>query len=169
MKKISIILALFLITFLFACGNNNKKSVGMPNPMVSVSNESEFTDKLGINFYTSNLPKDNFKQFIISDKVGDARFTVNNIECMFRCTKDDEIGKKLSGIYDSDMTEVENNLDYDMVTIKTYKAPNEGYMIYNFKYFDKIYYELAIKGVLNDADLDNVIKSCIRCTGVNIK
>lgn len=169
MKKFYKLCLLIIVIFLFACSKNEKKPIGMPNPMVSVTDENEFMDILGIKFMTSYLPKEDFKQYIISKKVGDARFTVDGKECMFRCTKDIDIAKKLSGIYDADMKKIDKNIYFGDEKIDIYEAPNEGYMIYSFSHFGDTYYELAVKGELNDIDLNGTINKCLMCAGLIIE
>ena len=169
MKKIVVAILISFSTILFACSQNTTttdESVSMANPMVPVESEKEFKDVLGITFRTSVLPQNNFSQFIISKKIGDARFTVKNangedIKCMFRCTKDKEAAKQLSGIYDQDLKQT-NTMTYGFLDIRTFIAPNEGYYIYYFT-SNNVYYELSTKGQLDDTTLETTLRDCLRC------
>ena len=81
---------------------------GMPNPIVPVSDASEFENKLGITIMP-DLMDDDYQLSIIGDTVAQIEFDKEGVDgdpivCTLRATKDTEAAKSLSGIYD-DMEE----------------------------------------------------------------
>ena len=88
---------------------------GMPNPIVPVSDASEFENKLGITIMP-DLMDDDYQLSIIGDTVAQIEFDKEGVDgdpivCTLRATKDTEAAKSLSGIYD-DMEE--DNLTFTL-------------------------------------------------------
>lgn len=95
-------------------GIAEEEMTGMANPMVEVFDDADFAEKLGIPIDTSFFTGENQKRFIIGEMLADVRFDVtnvngDNVECMFRATKDDEYAKNpyelIAGVYASDFSD----------------------------------------------------------------
>lgn len=94
---------------------SEKNISGMPNPVVPVTDASEFENKLGITIMP-DLMDDDYQLSIIGDTVAQVEFDKEGVDgdpivCTLRATKDTEAAKSLSGIYD-DMEE--DNLTFTL-------------------------------------------------------
>jgi|GEM_PF-4883245 len=172
----SLIILVALIPALIACGKtDNKKeseSTQLPNPTVEVTQDGEFTTKLGINIDTTKFDTD-VTRSIIGDKIAQVVMTKadtegNDVEVTLRATKDssvaDNMPELLAGIYDNNMSEaycieIDNNY-YDSISVQSSDANNCE--IYSF-IKDDTYYTLVVGNGLSQmtiaAILDNVAEA----------
>ena len=141
-----------------------EQMVGMANPMVEVSEDRDFADKLGINIDTSYIVEGDIKRFIIGDKLADVRFDIVNVngetvECVLRATKDDELTKNpyesIAGVYASDFTDevtTEYPSDEGTVLMTTVYSDDENCSIERWD-FDGTHFVFTVFGSASQMQL----------------
>ena len=144
----------------------------MPNPIVPVSDASEFEDKLGITIMP-DLMDDNYQLSIIGNTVAQVEFDKEGVDgdpivCTLRATKDTEAAKSLSGIYD---TMEENSLTFTLddgselpVLLKI--PETLPYKIYEFAIGD-ISYSFVYSGQMSQMMFAEVFDSVLAAIGAN--
>ena len=144
----------------------------MPNPIVPVSDASEFEDKLGITIMP-DLMDDDYQLSMIGDTVAQVEFDKEGVDgdpivCTLRATRDTEATKSLSGIYD---TMEENNLTFTLddgselpVLLKI--PETLPYKIYEFAIGD-ISYSFVYSGQMSQMMFAEVFDSVLAAIGAN--
>ncbi len=177
MKKLFII----VLCAVLLCGAAFAEAVGMPNPIVEIRDDDAFEDRLHIEFDADDMYTRNIAMSIISDKVGQAVFTLDNVngepvEWALRFTRDAEFAKnaeQFSGIYDLDMSEPTvtsikyTSIDPDdpdiTLEITKIRANTEKYDIITWNYRG-VYYCLTINGEYSQMQFAEVMDSIVRAT-----
>ena len=144
----------------------------MPNPIVPVSDASEFEDKLGITIMP-DLMDDNYQLSIIGNTVAQVEFDKEGVDgdpivCTLRATKDTEAAKSLSGIYD---TMEEDSLTFTLddgselpVLLKT--PETLPCKVYEFT-VGNISYSFVYSGQMSQMLFAEVFDSVLAAIGVN--
>ena len=145
---------------------------GIPNPVVPVSDASEFEDKLGITIMP-DLMDDDYQLSMIGDTVVQIEFDKEGVDgdpivCTLRATKDTEAAKSLSGIYD-DMEEdhltFTLNDDHELPVLL--KIPETlPCKIYEFAIGD-ISYSFVYSGQMSQMMFAEVFDSVLAAIGAN--
>ena len=177
-KNITIAILAVATISMAACGKKDttsttadvqEESVGMPNPMVEISDGAEFEKQLGIHIDVSQLPGELSDMYIIGKNLADVRFSVPDLDdqpvsCCLRATKDDSVkdnpATALAGWYydfDAPVT-----IDYDKFSIDTYSYRDkvENVTIYSWNY-DGIYCTLTIQGELSQMQISEILDGCM--------
>ena len=144
----------------------------MPNPIVPVSDASEFEDKLGITIMP-DLMDDNYQLSIIGNTVAQVEFDKEGVDgdpivCTLRATKDTEAAKSLSGIYDTmEEDSLTFTLDDGSELPVLLKIPETlPYKIYEFAIGD-ISYSFVYSGQMSQMMFAEVFDSVLAAIGVN--
>ena len=144
----------------------------MPNPIVPVSDASEFEDKLGITIMP-DLMDDNYQLSIIGNTVAQVEFDKEGVDgdpivCTLRATKDTEAAKSLSGIYDTmEEDSLTFTLDDGSELPVLLKIPETlPYKIYEFAIGD-ISYSFVYSGQMSQMLFAEVFDSVLAAIGVN--
>ena len=144
----------------------------MPNPIVPVSDASEFEDKLGITIMP-DLMDDDYQLSMIGDTVAQVEFDKEGVDgdpivCTLRATKDTEAAKSLSGIYD---TMEEDSLTFTLddgselpVLLKT--PETLPCKVYEFT-VGNISYSFVYSGQMSQMLFAEVFDSVLAAIGVN--
>lgn len=178
MKKYNKVCALILIgavtLSLAACGKTDNvqvdpsgsasEEVGMPNPMVEITDPAEFTDKLGITINPKELA-DETKLFIISNQIAHVAFTIqgvdgNDVDVIFRASKEDG---DITGIYDD--TLVDETMEYEGLSIVNRYSETTNNTIYLFSK-DDINYSLALNGEVSQMLIGELLDSALIACGI---
>ena len=164
-----------------ACGKKDSSStdipspagqeevIGMPNPMVEISDDAEFEKQLGINIDVSPIPGEFSSMYIIGKNLADVRFSVPDLDdqpvsCCLRATKDESVKENpataLAGMYYDFDTPV--TIDYDKFSINTYSYRDkvENVTIYSWNY-DGTYCALTIQGELSQMQISEILDGCM--------
>ena len=144
----------------------------MPNPIVPVSDASEFEDKLGITIMP-DLMDDDYQLSMIGDTVAQVEFDKEGVDgdpivCTLRATKDTEAAKSLSGIYDTmEEDSMTFTLDDGSELPVLLKIPETlPYKIYEFAIGD-ISYSFVYSGQMSQMMFAEVFDSVLAAIGVN--
>ena len=144
----------------------------MPNPIVPVSDASEFEDKLGITIMP-DLMDDDYQLSMIGDTVAQVEFDKEGVDgdpivCTLRATKDTEAAKSLSGIYDTmEEDSLTFTLDDGSELPVLLKIPETlPYKIYEFAIGD-ISYSFVYSGQMSQMMFAEVFDSVLAAIGVN--
>lgn len=144
----------------------------MPNPIVPVSDASEFEDKLGITIMP-DLMDDNYQLSIIGNTVAQVEFDKEGVDgdpivCTLRATKDTEAAKSLSGIYDTmEEDSLTFTLDDGSELPVLLKIPETlPYKIYEFAIGD-ISYSFVYSGQMSQMMFAEVFDSVLAAIGAN--
>ena len=144
----------------------------MPNPIVPVSDASEFESQLGITIMP-DLMDDNYQLSIIGNTVAQVEFDKEGVDgdpivCTLRATKDTEAAKSLSGIYD---TMEEDSLTFTLddgselpVLLKT--SETLPCKVYEFT-VGNISYSFVYSGQMSQMLFAEVFDSVLAAIGVN--
>lgn len=153
--------------------------VGMANPMVSVSSDSEFMDKLGIALDTSCINGENIERYIISDEIAHVAFNVsdpegNSVKCILRGTKNDELAKNptelIAGVYASDFAEPNEVLvpsEKGDISFNTVYSESENDTVSYWDY-DGVHYTFSVDGNISQMLISELNDSALRAIGVTI-
>ena len=144
----------------------------MPNPIVPVSDASEFEDKLGITIMP-DLMDDNYQLSIIGNTVAQVEFDKEGVDgdpivCTLRATKDTEAAKSLSGIYDTmEEDSLTFTLDDGSELPVLLKIPETlPYKIYEFAIGD-ISYSFVYSGQMSQMMFAEIFDSVLAAIGAN--
>ena len=144
----------------------------MPNPIVPVSDASEFEDKLGITIMP-DLMDDDYQLSMIGDTVAQVEFDKEGVDgdpivCTLRATKDTEAAKSLSGIYDTmEEDSLTFTLDDGSELPVLLKIPETlPYKIYEFAIGD-ISYSFVYSGQMSQMMFAEVFDSVLAAIGAN--
>ncbi len=179
-KKMAILLVVGVVAVgMFAgCGNSAKdqtetttqEDIGMPNPMVEIKDDKDFSDKLGIDINVDKLTGTNKLMFIISDEIAEVKWTVTDsdnktTDITLRATKADMTGIELSGIYDSTMQD-NGEENFSGVVFHKYYSPQENTaFIYETK-ANGVTYTVSYFGEIKDDLLNSVLNTVCNACGL---
>lgn len=159
-------------------GIEEEEMAGMANPMVEVINDSDFSDKLGINIDTSYISGEELKRFVIGDTLADIRFKVTNvdgdlIECMLRATKDEKAAQNpyelIAGIYANDLTEevsVTYPSDEGDIELISVDSKSDNCQITRWD-FGSTHYVFVVFGTTSQMQLSALYDSLMLATGID--
>lgn len=166
---------------LSGCAKNAKEAepmAGMPNPMVEVSDDGEFSKQLGFNVDTSKITTEVTNKFIIGKSVADVRFLVNDledneVECSLRATKDDSVKsnqvRDLAGYYGDFAEPVV--MEYDNFNVEVYDyedSENSENSATIYCWNDGgVYCSLTIKGQLSQMRIGTILDECMDVMGMS--
>lgn len=173
----ALIIVTMMLPALIACGKSSNtasdnQNTTIANPVVEVTQDGEFSTKLGIDIDTSKFDSDVTRN-IIADKTAEVIMTKQDpdgkdVKVTLRATKDssvaDNMSQLLAGIYDDNMSEpVTLELGYDSIdSLNMQSSDANGCEIYSFVNND-VYYTLTIDNGLSQmtigAILDNVAEA----------
>lgn len=159
-------------------GIEEEEIAGMANPMVEVINDSDFSDKLGINIDTSYISGEELKRFVIGDTLADIRFKVTNvdgdlIECMLRATKDEKAAQNpyelIAGIYANDLSEevsVTYPSDEGDIELISVDSKSDNCQITRWD-FGSTHYVFVVFGTTSQMQLSALYDSLMLATGID--
>lgn len=159
-------------------GIEEEEMAGMANPMVEVINDSDFSDKLGINIDTSYISGEELKRFVIGDTLADIRFKVTNvdgdlIECMLRATKDEKAAQNpyelIAGIYANDLSEevsVTYPSDEGDIELISVDSKSDNCQITRWD-FGSTHYVFVVFGTTSQMQLSALYDSLMLATGID--
>lgn len=159
-------------------GIAEEEMTGMANPMVEVINDSNFSDKLGINIDTSYINGEDLKRFVIGDTLADVRFKVTNvdgdlIECMLRATKDEKAAQNpyelIAGIYANDLSEevsVTYPSDEGDIELISVDSKSDNCQITRWD-FGSTHYVFVVFGTTSQMQLSALYDSLMLATGID--
>lgn len=146
---------------------------GLPNPVVPVTDTSEFAMVLGIPVDASLL-SDAASMSIISDEMADISWNRENVngeevELCFRATRNADLAPSMHGIYDEKMsdpavTEVELK-ESEKITLTFREAETEGVGIYTWDR-DGVFYSLTRDGEMSQMAMAEILDSCMMASGI---
>lgn len=172
-KFVAISLVAILVMSLAACGKKEEKAVGMPNPMVAVESDEAFDKELGISIDTEKLPASPSAMFIISGKLADVRFSLENvegeeIEYTLRATKEAEEAQMMHGIYDDNMQElttVDVGTEGNECTVKEMYSKSADTTICTWEW-NKTFYSMTYSGTISQMQFAAVMDSVLAAIGM---
>lgn len=181
MRRMNIALAIIVFGMIFSgCGAKEKtgevteqQNVGMPNPIVLVNDDEEFSEQLGIAIDKTKLPAAP-EMSIIAGKMAQCDFCLTNVEnvevtCSLRATKDGEMAENMHGIYDEDMSEpvvISQEFGDETIDYTCLYANTEGYTIYTWTSSDGVHYSLTFDGEMSQMQIGAVLDAVMIATGI---
>lgn len=155
-----------------------EKPIGMPNPIVEVSGDEEFSSELGIKLDTTQFPGD-VERCIINKEIAQVVFGEENadgdiVECCFRGTKNSMLAHEpiegIAGIYSSDIsdeTEIDMPIDNgDSIMFKTYHD-NENILDIAYWKYENVYYTMTTGENISQMSMAELYDSALRVIGAN--
>lgn len=144
---------------------------GLANPMVGITDPAEFDKQLGIHIDMSWLPKD-AKLFIIDKNLAHIAWTqknVNNedVEFVFRATKDPELGPTCHGIYGTLTDQYEMDIPGGKPGQKLTVSRCDKYEIYTWKNGDT-FFSLTYDNNMSQMAVAEVLDSVMFASGTVI-
>lgn len=140
-----------------------EEPVGMPNPMVEVTDASEFENNLGITVNPQDMDED-AKLYIIDGNIAQVSYTVlgveDGVDVTFRASKE---VTDLSGVYDDNMEE--DTMDYEGLSITNKYSADTHSTIYEFNN-DGIYYSIVIQGEISQMHIAEILDSTLLACGL---
>lgn len=142
-----------------------EEPIGLPNPMESVKDSSEFKDRLDIYLDTKQLGGDP-ELFIYNDEMAEVQYTSpgmgdEDLEIRLRASKSSD---DISGVYDSKMQDVEG--DYGSIDIKHRYSPETSTDIFDFEK-DGTHYCITISGEASQMQIAEIMDNALLACGVS--
>lgn len=147
-----------------------KEKAELANPMKEIEDSAQFEEQLGIRIDPDMLYSES-RMFITNGEFAEVQFAFNNpmgeeVTVTLRATKDPEVGKQLSGVYE-ELKEV-NTFDYAgvnrYITIRHEMNEAGDLNVYTWEN-DNTFYSAVIKGNPSQMEVAEVMDSIMAAVG----